>query len=117
MQQQPVKQQPVKQAVVKSQKENDQPPPLPKNPPSTRKTSKTKKIDKRPKSVAYQARIRPEYRCEPTIDPSFYKADQYVPQFYHERFWQNPAKLEPLIINPDHHSIVQPKAEQVSGKQ
>ena len=112
-----VQQQPVKQAAVKSQKESEQPPPLPKNPPSTRKTSK-KKIDKTPKSVAYQARIRPEYRCEPTIDPSFYKADQYVPQFYHERFWQNPQKLEPLMINPDYSTaqVTQPKAEQVSGK-
>ena len=105
------------QQPPKARKESANKPPLPKNPPSTRKT--TKKIVQKPKSVAYQARIRPEYRCEPTVDPSFYKADQYVPQFYHERFWQNPERLKPLNITSESGGgapSARPKEEMVSGK-
>ena len=105
------------QQTAKPRKDSASKPPLPKNPPSIRKT--TKNIVKKPKSVAYQAQIRPEYRLEPSVDPSFYKADQYVPQFYHERFWQNPERLKPLNIMSETGALPvksTPKEEMVSGE-
>jgi len=73
------------------------PPPLPKNPPSVASKSKRKKqIQQKP--VAYQARIPKEYRLDPSIDPSFYNADQYVPEFYHQQLWNAPSKMEELNI-------------------
>ena len=79
-------QQPVQQKI---------PPPLPKNPPSVASKSKRKKQQK---PVAYQARIPKEYRLDPSIDPSFYNADQYVPEFYHQQLWNAPSKMEELNI-------------------
>ena len=73
------------------------PPPLPKNPPSVASKSKRKKYTQQ-KPVAYQARIPKEYRLDPSIDPSFYNADQYVPEFYHQQLWNAPSKMEELNI-------------------
>ena len=73
------------------------PPPLPKNPPSVASKSKRKKpVHQKP--IAYQARIPKEYRLDPSIDPSFYNADQYVPEFYHQQLWNAPSKMEDLNI-------------------
>ena len=73
------------------------PPPLPKNPPSVASKSKRKKTVQQ-KPIAYQARIPKEYRLDPSIDPSFYNADQYVPEFYHQQLWNAPSKMEDLNI-------------------
>ena len=65
---------------------NRVPPPLPKNPPSQRKTRKSKEKNIKPeKPIAYMAKIPKEYRLEPSTDPAFFNGDQYVPQYYHNQ--------------------------------